>query len=94
MALNKSMTTNYGVNATYWLIANAVLDPINGIATVVMSGYANQTSAQALDQPLSTITYQFTGNDYTTIVAGQPDSITAIYNQVSSQSAFSGSIAV
>lgn len=64
MALGKSISTGYGVAATYWKIANITKDFLVGAAKVVMAGYVSQEARAANAAPLASAVVELTGTDF------------------------------
>ena len=64
MALKKSISTDFGINAEYWNIG-AVQEDFKGQGTeVTFYGYASKEAREAGKQPLSAGKVQIAGADY------------------------------
>jgi hypothetical protein len=87
MALIKSITTDFGVNAEYWNIG-AVQEDFKGQGTeVTFYGYANKQARDDGKQPLSAGKVQIAGDDY---VAGADRA--ALYSIIKQRPEFEGSV--
>lgn len=65
MALQKNIVTNYGVDATYWKICITNFDWYKNIAVIDIKGFVDETARQEDKEPLATISYNFSGEDFT-----------------------------
>lgn len=64
MAINKSISTEFGVDATYWNIG-AVQEDFKGRGTeVTIYGYASKEARDAGKQPIAAAKFQVAGDDY------------------------------
>ena len=64
MALQITLPTNYGVNATYHKVIKSDIDYLNQSAHVVLAGYADQNACANGNQPLSMTIFDWMGSDY------------------------------
>jgi len=81
MALTKSISTPFGVDATYWRLRRIELDTINKIFYVDLDGYSSLQARKDGAVPLAVKTVQLCGEKYP-IVDGQPISQMAIYGKI------------
>ena len=87
MALIKSISTDFGINAEYWNIG-AVQEDFKGKGTeVTFYGYANKEARDEGKQPLSAGKVQIAGDEY---VAGADRS--ALYAIINLKSEFEGAV--
>lgn len=52
MALQKNITSSYGIDAKYWVVSRISIDRINLSADVELYGYASQEAEQGKSLPL------------------------------------------
>jgi hypothetical protein len=64
MALEKSIETNIGVNATYWNIFSINENFRAKTVEVLVFGYASKQTRDANLDPISVNTYEFNGDNY------------------------------
>lgn len=64
MGLQKTITSDYGADATYWNIGSYQEDFKGKGAQVTLYGYMNKEMRDAGKQPLSAANIQFTGEKY------------------------------
>ena len=53
MALSQSITTPFGVEATYWTIGKISIDRIKLETDIIVLGYASKEAEEAKSEPLS-----------------------------------------
>lgn len=71
MSLQITLTTNYGVNATYHKVISTNIDYLNQSAHVVLAGYSDQTALTNGNQPLTVTMFDWSGIDFPFTVAAQ-----------------------
>lgn len=64
MALSKTVSTAFGVNATYWKIDTLVCNRVVDTASVVVSGYLDQNARNSGAAPLICNTHNMGSTDY------------------------------
>jgi hypothetical protein len=65
MALSKTITTQYGVDATYWKISYGRIDTAGCTAVLEVKGWKDQASRDAGDVPLTSYNYPCSHPDCT-----------------------------
>jgi hypothetical protein len=64
MALSKSIQTQFGIPATYWMVDGMAVTPIEAHAEIRLAGYVDEASRRAGFAPLERATVTLTGKDF------------------------------
>ena len=65
MALQKTVSTQYGINATYWKIVRMEIDWLNSKCFCRVSGWKDDASRLIPDEALDHRVYDWSGTDFT-----------------------------
>jgi hypothetical protein len=84
MAIQKSITSVYGVAATYWRIVSYTVDMQANAVDVTLHGYPSKSERDAEKSPLSAANYSFVFDD-------NDVSRASLYDLVKANSEFTGS---
>ena len=64
MALQKTVSTQYGINATYWKIVRMEIDWLNSKCFCRVSGWKDNASRLVPDEALDHRVYDWSGDDF------------------------------
>ena len=70
MALQKTVSTNYGIDATYWKIVGIIVNWINNHAEIGVRGWQDNASRLAGNRCLMSKHYVWDGADFTLVNGG------------------------
>lgn len=64
MALIKTISTNFGIDSTYWKIVDLNINWLSKNSHVSMSGWSSKASRDAGDQPLTSRSFDWSSDEF------------------------------
>lgn len=79
MALQKNIATIYGIDATYWKIAEININWITKTSNTTLVGYVDQEAKIALKQPIAQRSFYWSGDTFPFDITGlSKDGVNAV----------------
>ncbi len=90
MALSKDISTQYGVNASYWRVIDVRLNVANKFAEVLVGGYLSAEARADNKLPLQTLVFSVSPDGYDASFATNENAIRQSYQHLKTLEQFQG----
>ena len=94
MALQITKSTDFGVDATYWMVTSVNLDFYHESARVMISGWTDSSAQSGGKTPISGFPFEFSGADFAGYKGAAIDIIVVTQNLIKTKADWSSAVIV